>query len=148
MDAVLSVKESIATAQYHKDVKSIKIKARVSKLSKWTVAFAWGIMLYFIFVYGSKMYRRVGPGSERDFIVGWVRYLVIDNLLLGWSRAFKNVIATRIILLWAAFTGKLLSDPLRWFETFDDGTTKDMMDVDSADSADMFDDAEATEFFQ
>ena len=37
-------------------------------------------------VYGVKMYDQVGPGTEREYILNWVVYILSDNLILGWEK--------------------------------------------------------------
>mmetsp|Transcript_24308 Transcript_24308/g.76564 ORF Transcript_24308/g.76564 Transcript_24308/m.76564 type:complete len:185 (+) Transcript_24308:1270-1824(+) len=106
-----------------------------------SVAATWATFTFFIWVYGVKMYTHVGPGAEREFVFEWTRLLLVDNFLFAWKTAFRNAIITQIV---GVIVGSyaVLVDPVKWFETFDDDATLDILEVEGVDMPD-FDDMEA-----
>ena len=41
----------------------------------------YAIFVYFVYVYGVKMYKNVGPGSELTFMLDWLSFLAMDTLV-------------------------------------------------------------------
>mmetsp|Transcript_38477 Transcript_38477/g.121707 ORF Transcript_38477/g.121707 Transcript_38477/m.121707 type:complete len:115 (-) Transcript_38477:682-1026(-) len=107
---------------------------------------SWATFCYFVLVYGLKMYDNIGPGKERDFMMTWIEYILVDNLFLAWHSSLKNAtLRTAISFLMERFSHAL--DPFAWFETYDDEVMHDTMDDDLADDMDDVDDLEAEDVF-
>ena len=65
------------------------------------------------------MYDKLGPGSEREFIVKWLSFLIMDNFLLEWSSAAQKALMQQLVVVLVTVLS-FLSNPFKWFEDFDD----------------------------
>mmetsp|Transcript_38215 Transcript_38215/g.120698 ORF Transcript_38215/g.120698 Transcript_38215/m.120698 type:complete len:166 (-) Transcript_38215:555-1052(-) len=140
-EVVNTIKAGILELQFVNDIVTVRKRVLFSRLAVTGIAFTWIIFVYFIYVYGVKMYKKVGPGSEKDYIVSWVTFLLVDNLVLGWRRAFKSAFVHQVAVTFVSIFSHLL-DPLKWFEGFDDNSALELLDAEDIDIDEM-DDMEA-----
>ena len=54
---------------------------------------------------------------EQEFLAGWVRYIFLESLVLGWHRALRNAILAQLVLLYGFVTSRF--NPFLWFGTLD-----------------------------
>ena len=65
------------------------------------------------------MYDSLGSGREKDFIMMWISYMIVDNLLLAWHSSLKNA-TFKTVLSFASDKFANAIDPFAWFEKYDD----------------------------
>ena len=91
----------------------------VGNLGYLGVGISWGLFVYFSLVYAFKMYRYVGPGSELDFFVEWLKFLALDNFVYHWGPALQKSLVILAVLHLGEYIAELVS-PFSSFESFDD----------------------------
>eukprot|EP00232_Nephroselmis_pyriformis_P030277 CAMPEP_0182856724 /NCGR_PEP_ID=MMETSP0034_2-20130328/2611_1 /TAXON_ID=156128 /ORGANISM="Nephroselmis pyriformis, Strain CCMP717" /LENGTH=3059 /DNA_ID=CAMNT_0024987855 /DNA_START=82 /DNA_END=9261 /DNA_ORIENTATION=- len=145
-EALLAVANGITDAFLDTEHRRVHKAFLISWSAKAAFMASWATFCYFVLVYGLKMYDNIGPGKERDFMMTWIEYILVDNLFLAWHSSLKNAtLRTAISFLMERFSHAL--DPFAWFETYDDEVMHDTMDDDLADDMDDVDDLEAEDVF-
>mmetsp|Transcript_37407 Transcript_37407/g.117805 ORF Transcript_37407/g.117805 Transcript_37407/m.117805 type:complete len:1294 (-) Transcript_37407:307-4188(-) len=97
------------------------------------------IFVYMIYVYGVKMYTNVGKGAELDFIIEYMWFMFLDNMVYSWiSVVYKVFGAMSLIYLMKEY---MLNhgNPFFWFESYDDGVLNKSLD-DGLQQLDQVDD--------
>jgi hypothetical protein len=54
----------------------------------------------FIYVYGVVLHDSVGPGSEREFISGWLTWLLLELTVVGFKGTWRT---SRIVVFTGVF---------------------------------------------
>jgi len=131
--AAAAVKARVEITALSLDMKNIVGQKWSARMGVIAMIITFMCYTYFIFVYGVKMYDSVGPGSEQDFIVGWITFLLMDNCVFSWKTVIKNTILKTIVS--KVTLAAAMFNPVQWFAMFDDNSGDDVLD--SGDLAEM-----------
>jgi len=145
-EAYTAMKQGLAVVYINIEIARAKRRKLNSQAGNFAVACTWAAFTFFVWVYGIKMYKFIGKGSEFEFAVQWTRVLLLDNLVFAWKTSVRNAVFTQVIG-WIASTWAVLVDPMRWFEGFDDEVMLDVLEVEGVDAMN-FDDLEAFDFLE
>mmetsp|Transcript_37431 Transcript_37431/g.118013 ORF Transcript_37431/g.118013 Transcript_37431/m.118013 type:complete len:173 (-) Transcript_37431:106-624(-) len=88
------------------------------------------IFIYMIYVYGVKMYTNVGKGAELDFLIEYLWFMFLDNMVYSWATVMYKVMGAMSIIYLMKEYMMHHGNPFYWFESYDDGVLNNSLGDD------------------
>mmetsp|Transcript_37433 Transcript_37433/g.118026 ORF Transcript_37433/g.118026 Transcript_37433/m.118026 type:complete len:201 (-) Transcript_37433:259-861(-) len=97
------------------------------------------IFVYMIYVYGVKMYTNIGKGAELDFLIEYIWFMVLDNMVYSWGTVLSKVCGAMTIMALIKEFMLHHGNPFHWFEAQDDGALSKSLsdDLQAMDDIDL-----------
>jgi len=134
-EAYESFKRQFGTSMLNQGAREVQMQKLIGRTGYIGAGLTYAIFVYFVYVYGVKMYKNVGPGSELTFMLDWLSFLAMDTLVMDLPEAALTAAFRTLLLALVVGLYKLL-DILSWFELYDDECMNSTMGLEGGLDAD------------